>query len=115
MKIPALDTGKMLHEFLRKKCFRQAPLARDLGRSPETIAGYLKRSSIHTRILLELSMVLKYNFFKHIGAMLPDEFPPDLCAAKDEEIAGLNAEIDRLKDEIRVLKEALKLVGGRGG
>ena len=86
MKIPELHTGNMLREFLRKKRYRIAPLARDMNRRPETISDYFKRPSIHTRILLELSIALKYNFFYQIGTMLPAEFPPDISEEKDKEI-----------------------------
>jgi hypothetical protein len=105
-----VHTGNLLKTYYAKNRIRKSPLARHLGRNVNTIARYLKNSTIQTAILWEISMVLKHNFFMDIASMLPPEFTTDapINAEKDERILALEKQVELLTAERDVLLRAMK-------
>jgi hypothetical protein len=118
-------TGNMFQAFLEKRGIRKKVLAHTIGRNTTCIYEYQKKESMQSSLLWELSIALNHNFFKDIAAQLPDSFstnvPPDtsidvllaakdgLLTAKDEQIAALQKENERLTMERDILKEVLKI------
>ena len=105
-----VHTGNILSSYIRKKRIAQAAIARALGVKSSTLAYYLKQTSIQTKTLLEISHILKYNFFMDIAQMLPDTYhtETDIFEEHDKEIAHLNQQIEILKAEKAVLLKSIK-------
>ena len=112
MKKPDIHTGKIIRTYIKKRRFFISALARDMGRNYYTTFRFLKRSSMQTNVLLDVSLALRYNFFREIAEQLPPELPPHYDTDKDAEIAHLKEHIQQLETENKTLKEAIKLVGG---
>ena len=99
------DFGAMLKQYLTKKRIYKAALARALGVSDTQILAYQKRPSLQLGIVLQLSTILKHNFFLDIAATLPDTFTTDAPVddTKDKRIAELEQEVMILKAQKEVL------------
>jgi hypothetical protein len=103
--------GGLLQAYMDKHNIYQAALARAIQRDPRTIIQYRKSQSIQAAIIWELSHALKYNFFADLAAALPDTFgcnnagEPD---KKDELIASLQADIEKLQGEKELLMSIVK-------
>ena len=108
-----MHVGKLIDQYIRKKRYSHAAVARALNRQPKTIARQLKRPTLQVSMVMEYSKVLKYNFLKDIANQFPTEFPPDLFVEKNEQIAQLQNQVEKLEHESQILREALVLVGGK--
>lgn len=114
MNRPTLHTGDMLRRHIQKNRYFISALARDTGKNYYSVRALLRRSSLQTDALVDMSMALRHNFFKEIAALLPGDFPPHDDATHETEKEALRKEIEALKIENATLKDALRLVGGRG-
>ena len=105
-----VNSGTLIAAYLKKHRIYKAALARMLHRSPTTIYDFMKRSSIQTEILWELSLALKHNFFAEIAALLPADFTPEnaALAAKNLEIEQLQQKLERVQSEKELLMQLLK-------
>lgn len=107
----APHVGELLKNHIRINRLRRAALARQLGRSYNTVYNYQASQGIHTNILWELSTALKHNFFADLAAQLPPGFTtnaPDPTlplqernAALEEENKLLNAKVETLMAVVR--------------
>lgn len=104
------DTGQMLRDYINAHRIHQSAMARAMNRRVSCIMDYKKRKSMQTALLWEISIVLKHNFFLDIAAQLPVEFSTDAPydASKDEQIARLTAENEKLRTERDLMKEILQ-------
>jgi len=88
-----LHIGKQVEEVLNKKGFTVAEFARRINKSRENVYSIFKRKTMDTGLLQTISSVLEYDFFLlYSGKSNSDE------------------EIDRLKEEIRLLRELNSLL-----
>ena len=105
-----IHIGSILSSYINKKRIAQAAIARALGVKSSTLAYYLKQPSIQSKTLLEISKILKYNFFMDIAQMLPDTYRTgtDIFEERDKRIAELEEENKILKAEKAVLLKSKK-------
>ncbi len=105
-----LNSGKLIRATLESKGISQALLARMNHKHVSTIGDQLKRTTIQTNVLWELSLTLKHNFFAEIAALLPADFTPEnaALAAKNLEIEQLQQKLERAQSEKELLMQLLK-------
>ena len=105
-----LNTGELIKNYFELKRIRRAALARVMGKALKTLLSYEKNSTIQTRILWDLSIALKYNFFMDIALLLPKEFHcgTDIFEEKNKRINDLEKELEQLKKEKQLLVDVLK-------
>jgi hypothetical protein len=105
-----LNIGQLLTTHFEKHRTRRAALARHMNTYISTILRYQKSESLQTKILFELCIHLKHNFFMDIAQMLPPEYTTtqNPFEAKDQRIAQLEEELKLAKTERDVL---LKVMG----
>lgn len=65
ISIPDIDVGAMISKCLSEKRYSQADLAKRLGMPSSNVSRLLKRKSISTELLMEISMLLEFNFFSY--------------------------------------------------
>ncbi|MDP2686538.1 MAG: hypothetical protein Q8O62_04915 [Aequorivita sp.] len=100
------NLGNMLREHIKTHHIYRSSLARYMERQPPTIEYYLKRPTLQTSILWELSTALKHNFFQDLAAQLPPDFTtnaPDTTLPLQERIAALEEENKVLKTKVETL------------
>jgi hypothetical protein len=105
--------GKLVKNHITKHKVYRSSLSRYMERQPSTIEYYLKKPTLQTAILWELSTALKHNFFMDLAAQLPAAFTtnaPDLTLPFKERIAALEEENKLLKIKV----ETLMAVVGKG-
>ena len=104
-----LHLGKMLQEYIDKKNFKRADIARWAGVQYSAIYAYQKQNSLQTDNLLRLCHAVKYNFFMDVANSLPREYGHSelLVSDKDALIANQASEIMKLKLENELLKELI--------
>ena len=111
MEKPTFNDGKMIKAYIKEKRFFISAMARDMGKQYKTAFNYLKRSSLRTDVLVDISMALRYNFFREMAEQMPPEFPPHYDTDKDEAMKQLQERIKELETENRTLRDALQLIG----
>lgn len=89
---------------LKNKHVSPAELARQLSTTPSTVHGMLNRQTLQVGKLLQLSDILKYNFFKEIAQRLPYEEP----ALRKEEEKQMEERIRELEIEATTLRRTIK-------
>ncbi len=105
--------GKLVKDHITKHKVYRSSLSRYMERQPSTIEYYLKKPTLQTAILWELSTALKHNFFMDLAAQLPAAFTtnaPDSTLPFQERIAALEEENKLLKIKV----ETLMTVVGKG-
>jgi hypothetical protein len=110
-----VNVGELLHLYTQKNKVAQVAIARKMGIAPKKIQYFLKKESLQCQDICDISVALRYNFFKDLADLLPKEFAPisETEQAQLERISALEQENERLQNEINILKEAFKLFGGR--
>lgn len=98
--------GKMLKKYIMENKVFQAAWARQQNVNSKTIAKYFKKESMQVSTLFTISQVLKYNFIGDIAKQLPAELPPHTPNPLETEVTSLKKEIEKLKGEIEIWKEA---------
>ncbi len=107
----APHTGKMLRKYIDEHRIYQSALSRKIKRQPQSLADFLKRSSIQTSILFELSLALHYNFFRQIAEQLPAGMPPVPENPLQARVTELEKQNSDLQLQIKTLERALQLIG----
>lgn len=110
-KIEAPDIGKLLQAYVKKNRIRQSGWARTAGIHPKTVAKYLKQPTMQIATLFAICQTLKYNFLKDIADHLPPDMPPVTDNPLQSHIAQLEQQVHDLELHVKVLREALELVG----
>jgi hypothetical protein len=105
-----VNTGELIKTYFEQKRIRRAALARLMGKSLKAVLQHEKNSTIQTRILWDLSVALKHNFFMDIAQMLPNDFSTNdaIFEEKNNRIAELEQEVAILKKEKELLLEVFK-------
>lgn len=108
--IDAPDTGKMLTLYFKQKRTHKSLLSRLMNISLTSLNYHTRQSSIHTKTLWNMSLLLKHNFFAEFAAALPTDFSSSapIDNTKDEKIAQLEHRIEILEAEKAVLISVMK-------
>jgi len=112
-RIEIPDIGKILKAHVKKNRLRQNGWARQEGLNRKSIADYLKRKDMRVGTLFTVCQALNYNFLRDIAAMLPPEMPPQNIHPLQTRVEELEQQNLELQLQVKTLKEALSLVGGR--
>ncbi|WP_396188719.1 hypothetical protein [Flavobacterium sp.] len=96
-----INVGQLLTTVFAARRIRKAALARAMQINAVQINKYLKKESIQTSRLLEVSMHLKHNFFMDIAQQLPEDFTTtnDIFERKNKEIAELKEALKKCSIE----------------
>ncbi len=108
---PLPHIGKMLHTHIKKHRLFRSVLARILGRDYSTVHKYEKKETLQCKLLWELSLAIKHNFFADLAAQLPPDFTsyaPDTTLPLQERIAALEEENKVLKTKVETLMAVVK-------
>ncbi len=102
----------MIKNYIDRKNLKRTAIAHLLNTPNTAIYAYEKRDSLKTSTVMRICHALKYNFFMDMANSLPPqyEYNRSLSGAKDGLIDQQSAEIVRLNNENRLLKE---LITGR--
>lgn len=109
----APDIGKLLKTHVKKHRLYQSAWARKKGINRKTIAKYLKQPSMRVTTLFGICQTLNYNFLKDIAALLPPDMPPHADNPLQTRITELEKEKHDLELQVKTLKEAIELMGGK--
>lgn len=112
-RIEAPDIGSIIKAHVKKHRLRQNGWARQEGKNRRTIAKYLKGKDMHVGTLFTICQALNYNFLRDIAALLPPEMPPQNIHPMQTRVDELEQQNLELQLQVKTLKEALSLVGGR--
>src|SRR5690606_31105906 len=107
------DIGQMLNNRIKKRRISKAALSRNANRKPQTLQKILSKPSIQIRILWELCVAMRHNFFADLAAQLPQDVTtnaPDPTLPLQERIAALEEENKVLITKV----ETLMAVVGKG-
>ena len=91
---------------LKNKHVSPAELARMLNTNASSVHGMLNRSTMQIQKLIQLSDLLKYNFFREIAEKLPYKEPS--AEKKSSEEKALKERIKELEIEATTLRRTLK-------
>lgn len=100
-----IHIGNLLVAYFEQKRTRRAALARKMQVQLATVLSFEKKQSLQTARLYELCTHLQHNFFMDIAQTLPATFTTnkDIFEEKDQEIARLKKEVEKLTIERDVL------------
>lgn len=90
--------GKKVEEIAKSKGYSQTALGKKVNMSKPGIASMYKRSGIDTDLLIKLTEVLDYDFFKHVYEN------ESMIKHKEEELVPLKSKIEQLDSENMLLK-----------
>jgi hypothetical protein len=115
---PAPHTGNALKVLLDHKGRSGGYLAKKLNINTTCVYEYYKRHTMQVSQLWKISQMLGHNFFKDFAEKLPADFTTnvkpstdrdDQLRAKDEQIATLQKEVERLVMERDILRDVMKI------
>lgn len=101
MNVMTINTGKLLANKIKEKKLTKTGLEEKLGRTRSSINPLLKRPSIQTYFLWELSEAIGYNFFHEIADALDEKTGHQLESKRSAE----NLKLEDLKKENIALRE----------
>ena len=99
----------MIKNYIDRKNLKRSAIAQLLHTPNTAIYAYEKRDSLKTSTVMRICHALKYNFFMDMANSLPAEYEYNrsLSGAKDGLIDQQSAEILRLTNENRLLRELI--------
>lgn len=106
--IDQLHVGSMMEKEKRRQRITFAVLARRINRDSTGLTRLLKRSSIQTDLVWELSVAL--NFFTNLAQQLDTATQGALSKAEATELEQLKQAYQQLKEERDYLKKAVDLL-----
>lgn len=106
---PAFDVGLLLRNYIKQHRIYKSALARAVNRHPTTLQDLIKKPSLQTTILWEISVALKHNFFADIAAQLgiADGFENPL----QQRVTELEKQNHDLALQVKTLEKAIELMG----
>jgi len=108
-----LNIGDLLKKHIKAKRISQSALSRKMDLNERTIHRYQKHKTMRVDTLLNICQALNYNFLRDIAAMLPPEMPPHNIHPLQTRVDELEQQNLELQLQVKTLKEALSLVGGK--
>jgi len=109
-----INIGQLLSKKLKELKIFNKTLAVKTGRAPSSIFPLLRRPSMQTYLLWEISEAIGYNFFHEIAQALDEKTNFTLANGNEQAVQKLaekDKEIEKLKLEVEILKDILK--GGK--
>ncbi len=114
--VMTINVGIMIAEKIKEQKIYKTDIAKKMGRQETAMIPILKRPSVQTYLLWEISEAIGHNFFHEIAEALDEKTKDTLTNGKQKEkqkIAELEKENEKLKLEVEILKEIVK--GKNGG
>lgn len=99
---------EIVANYIRENKLNKIALARTLRMSKEGLKGQTETNSMRVDVLIELSAILKYNFFADISEQFPKEYDKGQTDEKDENIKALELEIMILRRERETLIDIIQ-------
>ena len=88
-----IHIGKLIGKVVKEHGIQKSEFARRINKTRQNVDDIFKRESIDTELLFNISVVLKYDFFKHYSLDLKIE----------------NSDLERNEDYTRIFKELKKI------
>ena len=105
-----LHIGKIIRKSLEEKGMTKSEFARRISTSPQNIYGILKRKSIDTELLRDISTCLQVDFFQYYStSALVDGDKAITAVQMKAELDIAVKELKQLQTENSYLKEIYKL------
>jgi len=108
--IMPVNLGSLLAEKIKEKRLSKALIARRINRSVNAVSPLLKRPSMQTYLLWELSIALNYNFFEHLSEQLKQKAGGKIGSGNgsaEQTITVMQKENEQLRTENTYLKKAI--------
>ncbi|CAM3948501.1 hypothetical protein FLAN108750_00725 [Flavobacterium antarcticum] len=104
------DVGLLLERFIKERRIFKSALARKLRVRPQTVQTYLKKSTMQSETIWQLSVALQHNFLQDLADQLPKEFSTYVTkdTSLQEKCAALEEELKITKAQLAVLKELMQ-------
>ncbi len=101
--------GNMLNRFYIERKVNKAGLARDIKKSKTSVQAYETRDSLPCRVLWDISVAVKHNFFADLAAQLPETYTTNLPEdnTQAQRIAQLEEENKIMAAQLKMLKEVM--------
>ncbi|ANI88603.1 hypothetical protein A9P82_04450 [Arachidicoccus ginsenosidimutans] len=97
----SIHIGRIIERETKRNGVRRKELYEKLNTSRQNLYAIFKRETIDTGILLKLSELLHYNFFKEF---FTEDSLKSLVASDDEKA---NASLEKMLNEIQILQNAV--------
>lgn len=107
-----LDWTKVINRQLKASGWSIQKMAHETKLTYSGVWQLLKRNDIQIQRLAELSEAFQYNFFRDLAEQLPYNEPDYTTAKENTEKEVLQARVQELEMELKVLKEAISLMRG---
>jgi len=109
-----IDCPGRIQRVCIKNKVSNSELARLINMRPQSITGLFNAKDCTVNRLYDISVAMEYNFFKEIADEIDDTVhtQADISDLK-EELRELKEELRMKNHEIEILKESLRLVGGK--
>jgi transcriptional regulator with XRE-family HTH domain len=107
-----LELNKMLRSQFEKGGWTARKLARELNMTYSGVWQLLKKDECTVSRLAALSEAFQYNFFRELAEKFPYTAPDYTSAADNAEKESLRVRVRELELELKVLKEAIRLMRG---
>jgi len=111
MTAMTVNIGELLAKKMKELKIPKTTLSAKTGRATSALNPLVKRPSMQTYLLWEISEALGYNFFHEIAEALDEKTKYTLANGKQKEkekMDALEKENEKLKLEVEILKEILK-------
>lgn len=107
LKMPHL--GNILSRFYVERKVNKSGLARAIAKDKSTVQKYDTRASLPCRILWDISVAVKHNFFADLAAQLPETYTTNLPEdnTQAQRIAQLEEENKIMAAQLKMLKEVM--------
>ncbi len=109
--IMSVNVGNLIAAKIKEQKAYKSDIAKKIGREPAAIFPIVKRPSLQTYLLWEISEAIGHNFFHEIAEALDEKTKYTLTNGKQKEkqkIEELEKENEKLKLEVEILKDILK-------
>ena len=109
-----VNIGELLQKVINERKLQKSAIARKIDRANGAVNPLLRRPSMQTYLLWEISEAIEYNFFHEIAQALDEKTNFTLANGNEQAVQKLaekDKEIEKLKLEVEILKDILK--GGK--
>ena len=107
-----VNTKQSIEKVMSLRHLNAADIARKLNLSHSSVSGMLSRETLQVKRLIELSHVLKYNFFREIASKIEYKEPLIGTDIIQQQQVKHQHEIEQLKDEIKRLEIKVEVLEG---
>jgi predicted transcriptional regulator len=97
--------GKEIQKQIKLSGISKSEIARRINKTRQNVEDILKRESIDSKLIFDISVALKHNFFDSYIHQLNKEI-----GNENSDLEVLRMEVEVLKKEILKIKEAISLL-----